>query len=153
MASPADMLWRINNEYQKRLKQAANCLGLLEQLVSMHDSAGQRQTIHALQHMLQQIRALKLEHREWRYQYYYESLDTRRIVQSQSAIERALAHFERMRLRHEPQLQQLRFLLSHVPRPDPTITCVASGDLWVMVEYAISDLLLFNDSLETLPEA
>jgi hypothetical protein len=148
MTAPADLLWRINNEYQKRLKQAKTFLGLLEQLVRMQGDDGQ--TLTTLRHALEQIDHLADEHRDWRYQYYYESLDTRRMVQSNRAIEQALAHFSRMHTRHERQLQALRSLLVQLQRPDPTLTRVPGGDLWVMTEFAIADLSGFDDYMRAL---
>jgi hypothetical protein len=58
-----------------------------------------------------------------------------------------------MRVQHERRLNDLRVLLSHVQRPDPLITRVATGsDLWSMAEFALSDLGRFDDFLRALPE-
>ena len=152
MASPTELLWRINSEYLKRLQQAETYLNLLEQLVLMQGGSDQVQTLAALHHALEQVEALKEEHRRWRYQYYYESLDTRRMVQSHGAINRALAHFSRMRARHGLQLSALRALMEHLQRPDPLVTSVPVGDLWVMTEYALSDLTGFDDYMRSMAQ-
>jgi hypothetical protein len=152
MVSPADLLWRINNEYQKRLKQATNTLNLLEQLVLTQGGEGYQHTLTTLHHVLEQVRILKEEHREWRYTYFYESLESKRMVQSDNAVNRALARFVHMRNRHEQQLQSLNALLEHIQRPDRHITTVATGDLWELTEYAIHDLSGFDDYLSALPE-
>lgn len=150
MASPAELLWRINSEYLKRLQRATTYLNLLEQLVLMQSGNTQRQTLAALRQALEQVETLQEEHRDWRYAYYYESLDTRRMVQSHGAINRALARFSRMRTRHDQQLQSLRAHLVHTQRPDPALTRVPTGDLWTMAEYAIGNLTRFDDYMRSL---
>lgn len=152
MISPADVLWRFNNEYQKRLKQAANTLNLLEQLVLVQGREGDQHTLVTLHQVLEQVRTLKQEHRDWRYRYYYESLESKRMVQADSAINTALANFVQMRARHEPQLQNLKALLDHLQRPERQITAVATGDLWDMAACAIHHLSDFRDDLSALPE-
>ncbi|MBZ0303539.1 MAG: hypothetical protein K8J31_27620 [Anaerolineae bacterium] len=148
MILSADLLWRINNEYQKRLKQTQTYLGLLEQLTLVQGGDGS--TLAALRMALEQIEVLYQEHREWRYRYYYESADTHRMVQSHGAVQEALAHFSRMRSRHEYQLARLQSTLLHIPRPDPLLTRVPIGDLWVMSEFAITDLSRFDDYMRSL---
>ena len=132
------------------LQQAETYLRLLEQLVLMQNSSDQAPTLKTLRHALEQIEAVQEEHRRWRYQYYYESLDTRRMVQSRLAINNALAHFNRMRTNHGLQLSRLRSLLHHLQRPDPALTSVAVGDLWVMTEFALSNLTGFDDYMQSL---
>lgn len=151
MNTAADLLWRVNNEYQKRLKQTRTYLGLLEQLMLMQhqDSA----TLSLLRSALEQVDALLEEHRTWRHDYYYESLDTRRMVTSHGAINRALANFSQMRSRHEYELQRLRALLVRLQRPDPVLTRVPTGDLWVMAEFAVQDLSSFSDYMRSLGSA
>lgn len=148
MTTPSDLLWRINNEYQKRLKQTKTYLSLLEQLVIAQGGDGR--TLAALHDALNQIERLNDEHRDWRYRYYYESLDTRRMVQSVNAVHQALAHFSRMHARHQRALGHIQSLLIHLQRPDPTITRVPTGDLWQMTEHALIDLNLFDDYMQSL---
>lgn len=151
MTSAADLLWRVNNEYQKRLQQTRTYLGLLEQLMLMQHADGG--TLAVLRSALNQVDVLLQEHRAWRHHYYYESLDTRRMVQSHGAINQALAHFSRMRTRHERELQHLHGLLVHLQRPDPVLTRVPNGDLWTMAEFAVQDLSSFSDYMRSLSSA
>lgn len=151
MNAPADVLWRANNEYRKRLTQVITCLNLLEQLVLMQDGVNQRHTLAVLRHALDEVEALIEEHRAWRYRYYYESNDTKRMVQGTDAVYQALARFSRMRLQHDRRLNDLRAMLEHVQRPHPDITRVATGgDLWAMTEFALSDLGRFDDFLREM---
>jgi len=150
MPNPADLLWRVNNEYQKRLTQVVTYLNLLEQLVLMQDGDEQLRTLAALQYAVEQVELLAQEHRSWRYKYYYESVDTKRMVQAPGAVQHALARFSRMRMQHENQLNNLRALLDHVQRPDPRVTRVPTGDLWVMTEFALNDLRGFDRYMQDL---
>jgi hypothetical protein len=150
MSTPVDLLWRVNNEYHKRLSQVMTYLNLLEQLVLMQDGENQLRTLAALRYALEQVEILAEEHRVWRYKYYYDSVETRRIVQSPTAVNQALARFSRMRTQHERHLNDMRALLDHVQRPDPQITRVPTGDLWVMTEFAINDLSGFDNYMRNL---
>lgn len=147
MNAPADVLWRANNEYRRRLAQVATYLNLLEQLV-LQDSLGQAHTLAALRHALEEVEAMIAEHRDWRYRYYYESANTRRMVQDTDAVHQALARFSRMRARHDRRLARLRALLDQLPPPHPQVTQVATGsDLWAMAQFALNDLGRFDDFL------
>ncbi len=151
MTSSTDRLWRSNNEYRKRLEHAKIYLNLLEQLVLM-----QRQDEHVLatlQQALTQVEQMIAEHRQWRYQYYYASTDSQRMVQSHSAINQALATFARLRRRHDQQLQNIRTLLHHLQRPNPVITKVPTGDLWQLSQFALQDLCGFDDYLQSIAQA
>ena len=148
MTTASDLLWRVNNEYQKRLKQTRTYLGLLEQLMLMQHENGT--TLAVLRGALDKVDALLEEHRTWRHDYYYESPDTKRMVQSHGAINQALANFSRMRSRHEHELQQLNMLLIRLQRPDPALTRVPNGDLWSMAEFAVRDLSSFSDYMRSL---
>lgn len=152
MNVPTDLLWQANNEYRRRLTQAATCLNLLEQQVFALDHSNQARTLAALRHALDEVSAMTEEHRAWRYRYYYQSPDTRRMVHDTAAVYQALARFSRLRGQHTRRLSDLRALLSHVQRPDPAITRVATGsDLWAMAEFALSDLSRFDDFLREQP--
>lgn len=151
MTTASDLLWRVNNEYQKRLKQTRTYLGLLEQLMLMqHEDST---TLAVLSGALAKVDALLEEHRTWRHHYYYESADTKRMVQSHGAIHQALANFSRMRTRHEHELQQMNALLVRLQRPDPALTRVPNGDLWSMAEFAVRDLSSFSDYMRSLADA
>lgn len=150
MSTPAEMLWRVNNEYRKRLDQAMRYLGLLEQMIRMQNPPEAQRTLATLRYIHEQITALLDEHRAWRNTYYYESLETRRMVEEDMAIHRALARFNRMRSQHEQRLQDLLGLLNLTPRPDPVLTQVPTGDLWNMTEYAVGHLTDFGEYVRGL---
>jgi hypothetical protein len=149
MPSPADHLWRVNNEYQKRLSQVRTYLDLLEQMLCMQPDVNER-ILAAVRHALEQVELMAGEHRAWRYAYYYDSPETRRVVQSAHAINRALVRFTRMRTQHERRLHDLHALLHHLQPPDPHMTRVPNGDLWLMTQYALNDLTGFDDYVRTL---
>jgi hypothetical protein len=150
MTTTADTLWRLNNEYNKRLQQAQRYLSLLEQLMLLQ--AENHQALADLRRAADQVETLMAEHRAWRHQFYYESLDTRRMVQGGHAVNHALAQFARMRHRHHRILQELNALLYQMQRPDPTLTRVPTGDLWAMTHYAIQDLSGFDDFTRSLTQ-
>lgn len=145
MSPPADLLWRVNNEYRKRLSQLATYLSLLEQLVVTRNGDSAAQTIALLRFMQDQVDALVEEHRQWRHRYYYESLDTRRMVQSDNEVHQALARFSRMRGQHEQRLAEMNNLIQQIQRPDPSLTRIPTGDLWELAGFALNDLNGFND--------
>ena len=153
MNPQADALWYVNNEYRKRLTQAGTFLNLLEQIVVSVGGEEGDSVAETLQYVHQQINQLVEEHRLWRYRYYYESPETKRMVQDERAILQALSRFNRMRSQHEARLSDLYNILYDMPRPDPGITRVPSGDLWTMTQYALSDLLGFADYFNKLEQA
>lgn len=150
MDTQADVLWRLNNEYRKRLSQAQNYLELLEQLVAVNGGQQAANTLDALQYAQNQVRELVNEHRDWRYTFYYESSITKRMVHDAHAIHQALARFSRMRSLHEQRLFDLYNILFQIPRPDPRLTRVPTGDLWSMTEFALNNLIIFNDYITNL---
>jgi hypothetical protein len=150
----ADRLWRVNSEYLKRLSQAQKYMLLLEQLyMQVYESGdGQESTLYALQafnYLLQQIDYVSQEHRSWRYTYYYQSSDNKRMVQMPRSVGKALAKFDRMLASHQAYLREMQGILYELPRPNPDLTRVPSGDLWEMALYAVDDLASFADSLHT----
>ena len=151
METQADLLWRINNEYRKRLSQARTLVDLLEQMLRNSDQPGDMLT--TLNYIRQEVDVLIEEQRDWRYRYYYESPESKRMVQDERAIIQALARFNRLRVRQEAHLTELYNILYDIPRPDPAVTRVPKGDLWVMTQYAIYDLLGFSDYFQTLEHA
>jgi hypothetical protein len=149
MDAAADVLWRVNNEYRKRLAQAQTFLDLLEQMIL---ASGERQPhmLEALRYARQQVDATIEDHRHWRYRFYYDSAENKRMVQNSRAVNQALARFNRMRADHEGRFYDLYHLLNEIPRPEPHLTRVPNGDLWTMTQYAIGDLIGFGDYLSEL---
>lgn len=150
MNTTGDVLWRINNEYRKRLTQAQTYLDLLEQMILAHGGYGPPHTLEALHYARQQVEGLVEEHRQWRHAYYYDSLETRRMVQGDRAVNKALSRFSRMRTQHEQRAYDVYAALFQSPRPDPRVTRVLSGDLWTMTQYALNDLIVFGDYVSDL---
>ena len=152
MIVSADTLWRLNQEYSNRLAKAHTYFALLEQLVEER-AGGDERLDAALQYTLAHLDALKEEHRGWRYTYFYEHPDSKRMVQTDQAIERALTAFARMHTRHESYLTDLFQALETIPRPHPSMTTVApNGDLWDKTRIALFQLLDFGNYAETLGE-
>jgi hypothetical protein len=150
MYTPTDMLWRVNNEYRKRLAQAQTFLDLLEQMILTNSGEAQNYMLELLQYAREEVAGIAEEHRIWRHRFYYDSLENRRMVQNDRAVNQALARFNRMRSQHESRLTDLYSLLHETPRPDPLLTRVPNGDLWTMTQFAIGDLIGFNDYLTEL---
>jgi hypothetical protein len=147
MYTPTDMLWRVNNEYRKRLAQAQTFLNLLEQMILVNTGERQNYLLEVLGYAREEVAGIVEEHRLWRHRFYYDSIDNKRMVQDERAANQALARFNRMRSQHESRLNDLYSLLHEAPRPDPTLTRVPNGDLWTMTQFAIGDLLGFNNYL------
>ncbi len=143
--APADVLWRLNNEYRKRLSHAQTYLDLLEQLLLVQADDKTFATLEALQQVRHELTILTEEHRDWRHHFYYDSLETRRMVQDDRAINKALARFSRMRSQHESRVYDLYNALALSPRPNAQMTRVPNGDLWNMAQYALNDLIIFGD--------
>jgi hypothetical protein len=145
MTTYTDTLWRANNEYRKRLGQAQTFFGLLEELV-LTAQADPRQ-IELVRWARGHVETIVQELRDWRDRFYYEDPRTRRMVQADSAVDDALTTFDRMRGDHELRLHDVYTMLLNEPRPDPRLTRVPQGDLWLMAGNAIYDLLGFSDYL------
>lgn len=152
MPAAADLLWRLNNEYRRRISQASTCLNLLEQLVMLQEADDQLRTLAALRYAADQIELMEEEARRWRHRYYYETLETRRMVQADDAVHHALDRFSRMRADHERRMDDLIRLFDHVQRPSPDITAVPTGDLWVMTTYALDDLRGFENYMQSVSQ-
>ena len=71
-------------------------------------------------------------------------------VQDDRAVNQALARFSRMRSQHERRLYDVYNTLSQLPRPDVRMTRVPNGDLWVMTQFALNDLIIFGDYVSKL---
>ena len=153
MIASADSLWRLNQEYGNRLAKARTYLDLLEELMMDRGSSTDEISLSALQFTRAHLNGLKEEYRAWRYTYFYEAADTKRMVQSMGAVRRAVSAFARMRTRHETYLNSLFDALDQIPRPNPDVTTVPNGDLWEMLRFALYDLLDFSSYLKTLDTA
>lgn len=150
MIVSAESLWRLNQEYGKRLSKARTYFELLEQLV-LERGENDEILLAALQFMRAHLNGLKEEYRGWRYTYFYETADNRRMVQTEGAIRRAVSAFARMRTRHERYLNDLFDALDAIPRPHPEITNVPpNGDLWEMTRFALYDLLDFGNYVQRM---
>ncbi len=143
MLASAESLWRLNQEYVNRLVKARNYLDLLEQLVRDADPTPQP-FVEAIQLTSAHLNRLSEEHRGWCYTYFYESPETKRVVNTSRAVRRALTSFEDMRLRHHSDIDDLAALLRDLPRPTSRMTHVPNGDLWEMVQSALYDLINFS---------
>ena len=148
MLASAEFLWRVNQEYVNRLAKARNYLDLLEQLVlERSEVETQDQLLPTLQFTRAHLASLSEEQHGWCYTYFYESPDTKRIVQTPNAVHRALTSFGEMCERHRSYFGDLAALLTTLPRPKASVTRVPNGDLWEMVRFALNDLIDFSDSL------
>jgi hypothetical protein len=150
MSDYTALLWKANNEYRQRLSRAENYLDLLDQLVVSRDGDRAEEILAVVRQAREQLAALDEDHRHWRYRYYYESPESKRMVQTEEAVHRALANFSRMHARHEPALNDVYIVLYNLSRPEPDLTRVSSGDLWAMTEYALYELAVFGDYLNGL---
>jgi hypothetical protein len=150
MSDAARTLWYVNNEYRKRLAQVQTCLGLLEQLL-VRVEMYYPDPLLGVRYTIAEIAALTDDHRAWRNQYYYDSSNTGRMVQSEREISRALSQFHRLRAQHIQHLQNLRGIFDEVARPDPEVTSSASGDdLWEKAMIALDELTAFQNDVEEL---
>ncbi len=143
----AEFLWRLNQEYINRLARARSYLDLLEQML-VGSAADDTDVFLTLQNMRVYLDDLSEEHRLWCYREFYESPQSKRVVQTARAVRRALASFGQMRERHRLDLGELAAQLDGLPRPAPDVTHVPTGDLWDMVLLALADLADFSPSLE-----
>ena len=150
MSHDVDLLWRVNHEYRNRLSQVMVYVDLLDQMLftQRQSNVGEMQAI--LRHVLDEVAYMKEEHRRWRYQFYYESAETKKMVRSDTAINQALARFSRMRSQHERRLAELQMQLFMLQRPDPSLTQVPTGDLWQLTQYAIQQLGQFEDYMRDI---
>lgn len=142
----SDLLWHMNNEYRKRLSKVERYIELLEPLVAARASVsdGDLMTIlKSLRIVQQQLTILNEEHRGWRYTYFYDPNDNKRMVHDAEEVQRALVFFEQMRDAHEQRLRRIYEMLTRLPRPDPDLTYVPNGDLWDMLYEAFDSLAAF----------
>lgn len=144
MGMSADILWWLNQEYINRLARAHTYLDLLERLLVERSDVDQEELRPVLGAVRTQLDSLKEAHRSWRYSYFYESADTKRMVQTSPAVRRAFAALASMHADHERDLNDLYNALDALPRPENHVTRVPQGDLWDMTQVALQDLLDFG---------
>src|SRR5262249_55217504 len=132
-----------------RLARARNLLDLAEPLiVERGGMEAQDELLPVLRFTRHRFDMMGAEHRAWRYTDFYESPQTKRIVQRPRQVQHALMTFGQMRERHKGYFADLAGLFDELPRPDAEITRVPNGDLWEMVRDAINDLAEFTTTLE-----
>ena len=152
-----EVLWQLNNEYTQRLSRARTALelvgrlmnervgALLENSTDSPDKRAAEQLLAVLGYCHDRFATIHDEFRDWRYRYFYESPDSRRVVQDDDAINQAIARFARLRSKHERVLKELDMLIDALPQPEANMTSVSLGDLWTMLRGAINNLLSFGD--------
>jgi hypothetical protein len=160
MINAGDSLWRINQEYVRRLGTARTTLALLAALLETrwtdedgytHADAKRTAPLRALLRDADAaLTALHDDHRAWRYRYLYESPDSKRIVQEHAAVELAFAWFAYLRQVHAGALDGISHVLATLARPDPAFTTVAQGDLWTLFAAAIDDVRDFEVYIQSL---
>ncbi len=145
MPASTDFLWRLNQEYVNRLTKVRNYLDLLGQLVL--ERGGAPQLLSILEFTQTQLDQLSGEHRRWLHAYFYESADSKRIVQKPRAVQAALTHFGHLCDQQRAALDEVLTLFYDVPRPDAYITTVPNGDLWELMQLALNQLVDFSNDL------
>lgn len=150
MSEDAQLLWRINNEYRRRLTRAQNSVELLLQLLLTRADASVQDAVDVVYSTQQHLITLVHEHRDWRYRFFYDSSSERRMVHEDRDVYRALAGFSRMQGAHQRILSDIWHLLGSVHRPAAFFTTVANGDLWDVAHQAIADLSQFEGFVQTV---
>ncbi len=147
MTASAEFLWRLNRSYVNRLVRARNTLGLLEHVVLTRATPdAQAQLLPTVQFTRAYLARLAEAHHDWCYAYFYESAETKRMVQSGRAVQRALASFEQMRQQHGSRFAELAEHIGDLPRPSPSLTDLPSGDLWDMAQHALIRLAQMDEA-------
>jgi hypothetical protein len=154
-----ERIWRLNQEYVRRLANARTVLGLLESLLTsnlatygLDDgwSTTEAEWTVLLRDAADALNQLHEAHRTWRYDYFYESPDTRRVVQDRAAVAKATVYFEHLLRAYESRLELVSRMLRVLPRPDPHWTTVPQGDLWSLFETAVDDLRSFKHEISVI---
>lgn len=145
MSAHADMLWWFSHEYGQCLAKASSYLELLEQLLLERGSeATQAELLNPLHEAWTYLGALREDFRTWRYGYFYETADSKRMVQGERAIQTAIGTFQQMRGRHLEYLVALGDYFNQLPRPSSSVTLVPTGDLWDLLGEALVSLIDFD---------
>jgi hypothetical protein len=150
MMISAQSLWRLNHEYGQRLSRARNYVALLERLVIARNVEEQPQLMAALGYIREQLAAIYDEHRDWRYTYFYDSPESKRMVHQEHDVGHAMTEFARMRVNHERNLHGLCTALADYPAPERYVTALPHGDMWQMMLGALEDLLNFGNFVREL---
>jgi hypothetical protein len=140
-----ERIWRLNQEYVRRLASARTVLGLDDDYPS-----AEAEWTALLRDAADALDQLHEAHRTWRYDYFYESPDTRRVVQDRAAVAKATVYFEHLLRAYESRLEMVSRMLRILPRPDPRWTTVPQGDLWSLFENAVDDLRSFNREISAI---
>jgi hypothetical protein len=144
-------LWRLNQEYAQRLTHARNCVSLLADLLAVRDETTSTAYSYALQIALERLNATLTscyeDHRAWRYRYFYESVEEKRMKQADADVFRALSQFSRIRLRQFPLVHDALSTLLDLPRPQRELTRIPQGDLWDMTAQALLDFAELDTAL------
>ncbi len=147
MSPSAEFLWQLNHNYVTRLARAHSNFDLLERLLLQRRVSLREPLLSVLQLTHARLAFLSEEHRGWCYDYFYESSESKRMVQTGSAVRRALANFGSMCERQNASLNEVIALLAGSPRPDPAATRVTGGDLWELMQVALVELVDFSNQL------
>lgn len=149
MSASAKFLWRLNRDYVNRLVRARNTLGLLEHiLLTRAEPVVQAQLLPAIQFARSYVNRLSETHREWCYTYFYESVETKRMVQSPRAVQRALASFQALHQQHGSLFTELTARLGELPPPPTELTALPHGNLWQMAQDSLHALAEVRPSTE-----
>ncbi len=147
MSPSAELLWQLNRNYVTRLARAHSNFDLLERLLLQRRVSLREPLLSILQLTHAQLAFLSEEHHGWCYTYFYESAESKRMVQTGSAVRHALVNFGLMCERHNASLNNVIAQLAASPRPDPAATRVAGGDLWELMQVALVELVTFSNEL------
>jgi hypothetical protein len=159
MSAINERIWRLNQEYVRRLANARTILGLLESLLTSklavdgRDDGGSSAAAEwtaLLRDAADALDQLHEAHRTWRYDYFYESPETRRVVRDRAAVAKAVVYFEHLIRACESRLEMVSGMLRVLPRPDPRWTTVPQGDLWSLFENAVDELRSFSREIGAL---
>jgi hypothetical protein len=148
MSASAEFLWCLNRDYVNRLVKARNALGLLEHVLLTRASAEvQTQLLPTVQFARSYLSRLSDAHRAWCYNYFYESAETKRVVQSARAVQQALVSFDQTRQQHGSLFGELAARLNQLPPPAAGLTALPHDDLWQMAQRALRDMSEMDSSL------
>lgn len=153
MSSSAEILWWLSHEYGQRLAKTSSYIELLAQIIVERIGADDgAPVLGGLQEAQNYLDSVREEFRGWRYAFLYETPDSKRMVQTDRAVQRALGSFQRMRSRHLEFLNALSAFFAAMPAPDPRLTTVPTGDMWALLIEALSGLIDFDQDRNGISE-
>lgn len=147
MATQAEALWEINNEYRKRLSLLMGHMKMLEQLLKMQSNAepALRAAIRRMRATLEDVDA---DLHNWRHTFYYQEsaeAERRRMVDGSDALFTALETFADMMVRHLQEFTRVQATMLGLPRPPEELTrVIKGGDLWGMCLNEMESLATFD---------